>query len=829
MMAFVLLESACSTIYGHLQYHAVLVWHSKSNECDRLEILISLSVVKRNTKKICPSTGNCAAPTTICDEETIRRALVSHPGSQRTRKRRQRRKKCQNYTSSAVQESGDKQQVSVVEDKTSYLPPRLPHSIQNEINSWPSTMRVSDQFDPWAYWSRAWCSTNTLYQTRICIQAKGSPNPGVFVNMITPAACSTSLTPINISCDTETTFCVSFAEPEIICRPGTGLMNMMRQITALYVESSKARYQDNAQDFVILLVPDEPHSRLCCWLNENSGSEPALQVHSQGTAPVKMGIVHDSSRFNEPLIFRQWVPSPNNSIQNLKIECEQLSSSRRQLCRSPDEDFLPPEPTKSTVVSAQACTVDRLPFGQSIFGLFMPPILDTLERRLIAARLCDTILGGIQFETLDHVVTALTTPYARPRSNYQRYEFFGDSVLKHLISCQVFFQHSHWQEHELTRARDQFVQNHRLTKAALRIGLDAFIIDRRTSIRRYTVPLISQSLGHVPKERNISSKTLADVIEALIGAAYVDGGLLSARQCIKRLLPEIALQALSPFPFRARLHPIPEHGVDHILKGSLGYTFRNETLLEEALTHPSCGPHSTTASYQRLEFLGDAVLDMVTVDHFIRHSTEIPQGQMTLIKHAVCNGNLLAFFCLEMGLWRFMLFKNPALKASQETVFQRYVSLRTHISLTLTEGTQYPWQDLSELAPDKHFSDVIESMLGAIFVDSGNDLSACELFLDRIGWTRYVQRILDVGVDVTHPKNALQMASRSLAKFSVTRSKNGPGGAIYDCAVHIRDTQIAIVSGCSCRAEAEVKASNAALELLQNTTLHSLISRYSCI
>ena len=433
MMAFVLLDSACSTIYSHLQYHAVLVWHSKSNEYDRFEILFSLCVVKRNVQKICHSTGSCTSPTAISEEDIIHRALVSQPGTQRTRKRRQRRKKCQIYTSSAVQESGDKQHVSAVEDKNSYLPPRLPHSMQHEINTWPTTMRVSDQFDPWAHWSKAWCSTNTLYQTRICIQAKGSPNSGVFVNMITPAACSTSLTPINISCDTETTFCVSFAEPGIICRPGTGLMKTMRQITSLYVESSSARYQDNAQDFVILLVPDQPHSTLCCWLNDNSGSEPALRVHSQGIATGNMGIVHDSSRFNEPLIFRQWLPSPSNSILNLKMECEQLSSSRRQLCRSPDEDLLPPAPARSTVVSAQACTVDRLPFGQSIFGLFMPAVLDTLERRLIAARLCDTILGGIQFETLDHVVTALTTPYARPRSNYQRYEFFGDSVLKHLI------------------------------------------------------------------------------------------------------------------------------------------------------------------------------------------------------------------------------------------------------------------------------------------------------------------------------------------------------------------------------------------------------------
>ncbi|OJJ00868.1 hypothetical protein ASPVEDRAFT_149770 [Aspergillus versicolor CBS 583.65] len=808
-------------IYSHVQYHAVLLWHSESDEYDRFEILFNLGAVTQNTQKICHSATG--AETSIC-KDMIHRDVTSKPGTQRTEKRRQRRKKCQMYTPPPVQEIGDKQHVSVVPDKTSYPSPRLPQSM-HETSTCPSTVRVPDQFDPWAHWARAWPSTDTLYQTRICIQAKGNPDAGVFVNMIMPVACSSILTPINISCDTETEFRLSFAEMGSICRPGTELMNTMRQITALYVGSSKGRHQDNRQDFLVLLVPDQPDCTLDCWLNGNSGSESAIQVHARGVEPASIGIVHDSLRFNKPLIFSKWVPSPTGSTQGLMMECEQLSSLRRQFCRNPDEDLLPPVAARSTVVSAQACTVDRLPFGQSIFGLSMPALLDTLERRLIAARLCDTILGGIQFETIDHVVTALTTPYARPRSNYQRYEFFGDSVLKHLISCQVFFQNSHWQEHDLTRARDKLVQNDRLTRAAMRIGLGAYIIDRRTSLRRYAVPFISQRSQRVPKERSISSKALADVIEALIGAAYVDGGLSRAHQCIRRLLPEIGLQSTSPSSFlRPRLHPIPEHGVDHILKGSLGYTFRNETLLEEALTHPSCGHHSTTASYQRLEFLGDAVLDMVTVDHFIRHSAEIPQGQMTLIKHAVCNGNLLAFFCLENGLWRFMRFKNPIVKISQDTIFNRYLGLRDQVCLSLERGSQYPWQDLGELNPDKHFSDVIESILGAIFVDSGGDIPACGMFLERIGWTRYLQRILDVGVDVMHPKNALQMLSKSLAICHITRSKNKASEATYDCAVSIRDTQIAIVSGCSCRTEAEVKASNAALEILQHTTLDSLIS-----
>ena len=46
------------------------------------------------------------------------------------------------------------------------------------------------------------------------------------------------------------------------------------------------------------------------------------------------------------------------------------------------------------------------------------------------------------------------------------------------------------------------------------------------------------------------------------------------------------------------------------LMSRLGYTFRDESLLQTALTHPSCSGERHVANYQRLEFLGDAVLQL---------------------------------------------------------------------------------------------------------------------------------------------------------------------------------------------------------------------------
>ncbi|KAL4782558.1 ribonuclease III domain-containing protein [Aspergillus varians] len=715
-------------------------------------------------------------------------------------------------------------------------------------------MSVSKQINPWIDWAFSW--STAIYQTRICMQRKQNGNPGstVFVNMITPKVLSpATLKPIRLFWDRETIFTLDFAEPEKIPCPSPDVLDTIKQITALYLRESKPQHQCSDQDFVMLFSPDQPLNTLGNWLSDNSGSETALQAYARGLGTANIGIVHDGTRYNEPLIFKKWVYSRESTTMrpDLKLECEQISHRRKLLCRSVESgEELPPIPTtKARVVPAQACTVAKLPFVRSIFGLFVPAIVSTLERRLLAARLCNTILRDIGFETLDHVVTAITTPFTRSRMHYQRYEFFGDSVLKYIVSYQLFCRYPDWHEHDLTRGRDELVQNPRLTRAAVKVGLDAFVIDRRQNPRKCSVHFISQPFQDGSKKRDMSAKVLADVIEALIGAAYVDGGPCRARACIQRLLPEIMLQKLDT---QSNLDAVPDPSsfkevtVDEALKRCLGYTFINVSLLVEALTHPSC----YTTSYQRLEFLGDAVLDMVIVDHFIRNPVEISQGEMSLIKHAVSNGNLLAFLCLEFtpctsrsnvyaniysrpaisheeegfGLWRFMRFNNPSLTSSQDAVFKRYLSLRDQIILGLRQSEQYPWQALCELNADKYFSDIVESTLGAIFVDSGGDLSACETFLERIGLLEYFRRILVNGISVIHPKNAVQMLSKSLARFTLKHfNTNGASDARYDCAVDINGARIALVKGCLCRAEAEVKAANAAIEFLRQTPLDALI------
>ena len=92
------------------------------------------------------------------------------------------------------------------------------------------------------------------------------------------------------------------------------------------------------------------------------------------------------------------------------------------------------------------------------------------------------------------------------------------------------------------------------------------------------------------------------------------------------------------------------------LEEKLGYTFQNRALLENALTHSSYAnenKHTGAQSNERLEFLGDSVLGMVTADYLYRVHPDLPEGDLTRTRAAlVCEGSLVEVAQqLELGAY----------------------------------------------------------------------------------------------------------------------------------------------------------------------------------
>ncbi|KAI2737100.1 hypothetical protein DTO013E5_2339 [Penicillium roqueforti] len=728
---------------------------------------------------------------------------------------------------------------------------RKPELRFSEQMTLPSIVQAAEQYDPYVELAQGWAS-GQLCQTRLNICSNGSPDKDLAVCLILPRL-TPMPHPIPLYWNPETSLELYF-DPQVSTFEATvETLEYMRKTTALYLQAPSSRQRGEERDFVALFIPDIPHEYLGQWLAVHEGKEPALEVYSRNPTTPPTGIVRDQSKFSEPRIFNRWVvPAEVTKTSPIEVECSSLPRRRNLLqvrTINITGDGEVDAPKKSHVLPAAACVIDKLPAKQAVFGLFISAILDRLEASLVAHRLNDTILKGVGIQNIDHVITAISAPIAQASTNYQRYEFFGDSVLKFTVSCQLFFRNPKWHEGYLSESRDKLIQNSRLARAALDTGIDCFVLTSRFTPRKWAVPLIRNKLDPSTAKRNMSSKVLADVVESLIGAAYVDGGIRKAQACLHRFLPEIDLFTNEI----SSLLPPPGKGVSnlinhHRLAGLIGYTFSDPAILTEALTHASCEYDTSTQSYQRLEFLGDAVLDMVVMAVIAAHPVEMDQGPMTLLKHSVVNANLLAFFCMELSapdepshitqfangevnlvphynqihLWRFLRSHGPNITSAREACLERHQGLRAEILDALRNESQYPWELFARLRADKFLSDIVESVLGAIFIDCGGNLDVCYAFVERIGLVWYIQRVIADGVDVVHPRNTAQNMVKGAGTLVFKRKRVESGGVgTYRCTAVVNDTEIALVEGCASAEEAEVKVANIAIEYLK---LHPLAS-----
>ncbi|CAF0984697.1 unnamed protein product [Adineta ricciae] len=88
-----------------------------------------------------------------------------------------------------------------------------------------------------------------------------------------------------------------------------------------------------------------------------------------------------------------------------------------------------------------------------------------------------------------------------------------------------------------------------------------------------------------------------------------------------------------------------------------GYTFKNITLLEEALTHDSNRVNNREApTYQRLEFLGDSVLNLVVSEYLYRNNTSFTEGQLTTKRSELTDANKQRQIAEKLALKDYILF-----------------------------------------------------------------------------------------------------------------------------------------------------------------------------
>ncbi|KAF5402375.1 Endoribonuclease Dicer [Paragonimus heterotremus] len=212
---------------------------------------------------------------------------------------------------------------------------------------------------------------------------------------------------------------------------------------------------------------------------------------------------------------------------------------------------------------------------------------------------------------------------------------------------------------------------------------------------------IQQRVDHclVTIQQTIPDKSVADCVEALIGCYLTARGERSALRLMRWFgidcLPTLDDAQLlrtrgAPWsppppsipPGDPRMHHLAEARLAwrfDELEAKLQYRFRDPALLIQAFTHPSyhqlrqtpCSDpeadplHSTfltdTDCYQRLEFLGDAVLDYVITRFLYEDSQQHSPGVLTDLRSALVNNNIFAALAVRIGLHQFLRASSPQL------------------------------------------------------------------------------------------------------------------------------------------------------------------------
>ena len=315
------------------------------------------------------------------------------------------------------------------------------------------------------------------------------------------------------------------------------------------------------------------------------------------------------------------------------------------------------------------------------------------------------------------VLQAITTTHSGDAFNLERLEMLGDSFLKLAVSIHLFCAYSDKDEGKLTRRRTNQISNLALYRAAAKKSLGEYL--QSTQLARDVWCPTGCQFGDVPPNRTtgsppmevdswdtvepmevdetsemrqkcntqkIADKSIADSIEGLIGAYLISCGYLGALRFMKflglKVLPEVDVKVdIDPraensksgcyarfWPDQTKITAAQDKGdmvfrltsgLENFENESISYNFQQKLHLVEALTHASYHENRVTPSYERLEFLGDALLDFLVTQHLYFRHVNLSPGELTDIRQALVNNNIFATLAVEHSYHKYLKHMSP--------------------------------------------------------------------------------------------------------------------------------------------------------------------------
>lgn len=194
------------------------------------------------------------------------------------------------------------------------------------------------------------------------------------------------------------------------------------------------------------------------------------------------------------------------------------------------------------------------------------------------------------------------------------------------------------------------------------------------------------------RDHCISDKSIADCVEAIIGAYLITSGPHAALQCMSwfglEVLPRVRCdndddnnddskqshQVLVSLPLVQQAPVVSDESkLGELMMGlesfeaTIGYKFKHPVYLVQAFTHSSYTNNTITDCYQRLEFLGDAILDYVITRYLYEcpctERRRLTPGELTDLRSSLVNNNIFAYLAVKFDFYKYFKYTSPQIFA----------------------------------------------------------------------------------------------------------------------------------------------------------------------
>ena len=217
------------------------------------------------------------------------------------------------------------------------------------------------------------------------------------------------------------------------------------------------------------------------------------------------------------------------------------------------------------------------------------------------------------------------------------------------------------------------------------------------------------------------------------------------------------------------------------LEEKINYSFKNRALLEEALTHSSyANDNQLKINNERMEFLGDAVLSLVSAQFLYEKFPDLPEGDLSKIRSSLVCTRSLSDFAREIDLGRYLKLGRGEMK---------------------TGGSNR----------DSNLENAFEALIAAVYLDGGMEQAQKHIlhFLDREIDTSHI----GVKDYKTTLQEIIQKNKDETLNYVIVREDGPAHDRVFEAQVLVNSNVVGVGVGRS-KKQAEQEAAREALELM---------------